>query len=261
MAKQRGIHQISGTVNNLTYYEQKYVRGGLIRRVNEGMSNRLKTDPAFANTRSKNAIFGMCSKIAAAVWKNVSTGMIHSNRPSVHARTTRFLYQYFSHQNFMLGDTPVFDAKFTRDFVNFLNSQIRIKITDFDPTIRTYEDNVAPTGMFPVTFTEDTMSLIIKKLNSSEVYIGGVRDASISVPLFDSTQKKYLSPVVLEEERHPMYLYREGSGDFDVDFPISRAMSGFKFWCVQFFPVLSKGKLKVPVLDRSVTSFIGYVNS
>lgn len=260
MAKQRGIHQISGTVNNLTYYEQKYVRGGLIRRVNEGMSNRLKTDPAFANTRSKNAIFGMCSKIAAAVWTNVSTGMINSNRPSVHARTTRFLYQYFSQQNFMLGDIPVFDAKFTRDFVNFLNSQIRIKITDFDSTIKTYDDSVEPSGDYPLTLNEDTMSLIIKKLNSSEVFIGGLRDASISAPLFDSTQNKYLTPVVLDEVRYPMRMYKEGSADLDFDLPISRAVSGFKFWCVQLFPVATKGKLKVPVLNRSITTFIGYVN-
>lgn len=261
MAKQRGIHQISGTVNNLTYYEQKYVRGGLIRRVNEGMSNRLKTDPAFANTRSKNAIFGMCSKIAAAVWTNVSTGMINSNLPSVHARTTRFLYQYFSQQNFKIGDTPVFDAKFTRDFVNFLNSQIRVKITDFDPTFITLEVNLPSTGVYSTSLTEDTMYLITKKLNSSEVYLGGLRDASISAPLFDSTQNKYLSPVVLEEERYPMILYRYGAGDLDADFPISRAVSGFKFWCVQLFPVALKGNLKIPVLNRSITTFIGYVNS
>lgn len=260
MAKQRGIHQISGTVNNLTYYEQKYVRGGLIRRVNEGMSNRLKTDPAFANTRSKNAIFGMCSKIAAAVWTNVSTGMINSNRPSVHARTTRFLYQYFTQQNFKLGDTPVFDARFTRDFLNFLNSQIRVKITDFDPNIKTFQDDVPSSGTFPFTFNGDTMSLISKKLNSSEVYIGGLRDASISVPLFDSTQNKYLSPVVLEEVRYPMKIYTVDGSDFDVDYPISRALSGFKFWCVQFFPVASEGNLKIPVLNRSITTFIGYVN-
>lgn len=261
MAKQRGIHQISGTINNLTYYEQKYVRGGLIRRVNEGMSERLKTDPAFVNTRSKNAIFGMCSKIAAAVWTNVSNGTINSIRPSVHARTTRFLYQYFSQQNFKLGDIPVFDAKFTRDFVNFLNSQIRIKLTDFDPTLKTFEDNLLSSGLFSLTLNEDTMCLVTKKLNSSVVYIGGRRDASISVPLFDKTQNKYLSPVVLEEERLPMNFYIEGKGDFDVDFPISRAVSGFKFWCVQIFPTVSLNEVLVPVLNRSITMFIGYVNS
>lgn len=261
MAKQRGIHQISGTINNLTYYEQKYVRGGLIRRVNEGMSGRLKTDPAFANTRSKNAIFGMCSKIAAAVWTQVSAGMINSTRPSVHARTTRFLYQYFSHQNFKLGDTPVFDANFTRDFVNFLNSQIRVKITDYDPIFVTIEDNLPSTGMYSLTLNEDTMYLITKKLNSSEVYIGGLRDASISAPLFDLTNNKYMSPIVLEETRYPMKLYKEGSGDFDVDFPISRAASGFKFWCVQLFPIVSRGLTKIPNLNRSITTFIGYVNS
>lgn len=67
MAKQRGIHQISGKINNLCYYEQKYVRGGLIRRINEAMSGRLKTDPVFENTRSANRLFGACSLMAKAL--------------------------------------------------------------------------------------------------------------------------------------------------------------------------------------------------
>lgn len=260
MAKQRGIHQISGTVNNLTYYEQKYVRGGLIRRVNEGMSERLKTDPAFENTRKKNAVFGMCSKIASAVWSQVPSASINATRPSVHARTTRFLYQYFAQQKFAIGDTPNFDANFTRRFVDFLNSQLRNKITDFQPYLKTYEDNTSSSGNYTITLDEGPMLNILEKLKSEELGVSGRRDVAIQAPLFDSSQNKYLDPEVLEEVRMPWYTYNAGDADFEFDLPISRALSGFKFWCVQIFPLEALGATFTPNFNRSITLFIGYVN-
>lgn len=260
MAKQRGIHQISGTVNNLTYYEQKYVRGGLIRRVNEGMSERLKSDPAFENTRKKNAIFGMCSKIAAAVWSQVPSASINATRPSVHARTTRFLYQYFTQKNLVLGDIPEFDGEFTQKFVNFLNSQLRIKLTDFQPYIKTYEDNLSSSGYHNIILGAGAMLEILKKLNTEYVGVSGRRDVAILAPLFDSSQNKYLSPQVLEEARLPWLQFDAGDDELDLDLPISRAVSGFKFWCVQVFPIVNRGTAFVPIFNRSITLFIGYAN-
>lgn len=260
MAKQRGIHQISGTVNNLTYYEQKYVRGGLIRRVNEGMSERLKTDPAFENTRRKNAVFGMCSKIAAAVWSQVPSASINATRPSVHARTTRFLYQYFAQKNFSLGDIPEFDAEFTRKFIDFLNSQLRNKITDFQPYLKTYEDNIGSSGTYNLSLDEGSMLNILGKLNAQQVGISGRRDVSLSPPLFDSSQNKYLAPQVLEEVRQPWMMFDPGDVDVSLSLPISRALSGFKFWCVQIFPIVYRAGSYIPVLNRSITIFIGYIN-
>lgn len=260
MAKQRGIHQISGTVNNLTYYEQKYVRGGLIRRVNEGMSERLKTDPAFENTRRKNAIFGMCSKIASAVWSQVPSASINATRPSVHARTTRFLYQYFAQKNLKLGDIPEFDADFTQKFIEFLNSQIRNKLTDFQPYLKMYDDNVGSSGYYTITLDEGPMLNILRKLNTEELGVSGRRDVAIQAPLFDSSQNKYLAPQVLEEVRLPWYTFNAGDVDLVFDLPITRALSGFKFWCVQVFPLAPRGATYVPNFNRSITLFIGYNN-
>lgn len=89
MAKQRGIHQISGTINNLCYYEQKYVKGGLIRRVNEGMSGRLKDDPAFANTRIANREFGMCSIYAKQFLYTLGFRANYMTYPSRQAQLTK----------------------------------------------------------------------------------------------------------------------------------------------------------------------------
>lgn len=65
MAKQSGIHQLLGKVGEHSYYQQTGVNGGLVRRINQGMAERVKTDAAFANTRLNNAEFGQAGAIAA----------------------------------------------------------------------------------------------------------------------------------------------------------------------------------------------------
>lgn len=70
MAKQSGLHQLKGKVEGYSYYRQSGVKGGLMRRINEGMSSRVKSGAEFANTRLNNAEFGNgadVAKIAAAL--------------------------------------------------------------------------------------------------------------------------------------------------------------------------------------------------
>lgn len=65
MAKQSGLHQIKGKVGEHSYYRQTGVASGLIRSINQGLSERVKTDQAYLNTRLNNAEFGQACKIAA----------------------------------------------------------------------------------------------------------------------------------------------------------------------------------------------------
>jgi len=65
MAKQSGLHQIKGKVGEHSYYRQTGVESGLIRSINQGLSERVKTDQAYVNTRLNNAEFGQACKIAA----------------------------------------------------------------------------------------------------------------------------------------------------------------------------------------------------
>lgn len=65
MAKQSGLHQINGKVGEHSYYRQTGVASGLIRSINQGLSEKVKTDEAYVNTRLNNAEFGQACKIAA----------------------------------------------------------------------------------------------------------------------------------------------------------------------------------------------------
>lgn len=69
MAKQSGLHQIKGKVGEHSYYSQTGVIGGLIRSINQGLSEKVKTAEAFANTRLNNAEFGQAGRIASVLAK------------------------------------------------------------------------------------------------------------------------------------------------------------------------------------------------
>ena len=71
MPKQSGIHGIRGKINGVSYYSSKN-GGQLIRKINEGMSSRVKTAKEYANTRLNNAEFGAAGTLAGAIVRPIS---------------------------------------------------------------------------------------------------------------------------------------------------------------------------------------------
>lgn len=82
MAKQSGIHQLRGKVGEMSYYRQAGVEPGLVRKINQGMSARVKTADEFANTRLNNSEFKNANFFA--------TWAYHAVRPSWRAMFRRF---------------------------------------------------------------------------------------------------------------------------------------------------------------------------
>lgn len=64
MAKQSGIHQLRGKVGEHSYYRQTGINTGLMRSINQGLSERVKTSEEFANTRLNNTEFGAAANVA-----------------------------------------------------------------------------------------------------------------------------------------------------------------------------------------------------
>lgn len=71
MAKQSGIHQLRGKVGEHSYYRQTGIVPGLVRGINQGMSARVKTDEAYANTRLNNVEFKGANQLATASFNSV----------------------------------------------------------------------------------------------------------------------------------------------------------------------------------------------
>lgn len=72
MAKSSELLGLRGKVAGKSFYAMKGVEGTLVRSINEGMSNRVKNDAAYANTRLNAAEFGSAGSMAGAVIRTVS---------------------------------------------------------------------------------------------------------------------------------------------------------------------------------------------
>lgn len=72
MPKQSGIYQIKGKFENRSYYRPKNMSTGVFRSINPTMSERVKKDANFVNTRSNAAEFG-----CATSWSGQTLGFLH----------------------------------------------------------------------------------------------------------------------------------------------------------------------------------------
>lgn len=71
MAKQSGIHQLRGKVGEMLYYRQSGITGGLVRTINQAMSERVKKGQEYVNVRLNNAEFGHACRIAGALGRSI----------------------------------------------------------------------------------------------------------------------------------------------------------------------------------------------
>lgn len=94
MAKQRGVVQLSGRVDNLCYYQQKRVKGGLVRRLNQAMSERAKTGEEFENFRTANSYFGACSMCAGAMLNLLGDKVRFLTKPNRQGLLTKYILEY-----------------------------------------------------------------------------------------------------------------------------------------------------------------------
>lgn len=72
MAKQIGIHPISGKFGNAVYYQGEQV-GAVMRKTYDALGDRVKTAAEYANTRRNNSEFGMTSHVAGTLIRQIKS--------------------------------------------------------------------------------------------------------------------------------------------------------------------------------------------
>ena len=72
MAKGQSTFRQLGKIDGRKYYQVKGVDGIVSQSINQGMSNRVKNDAAYANTRLNNAEFGGAGSTAGAIARALS---------------------------------------------------------------------------------------------------------------------------------------------------------------------------------------------
>lgn len=110
MAKQSGIHQLKGKVGEMSYYQTTGISGGLVRRINQGLSERVKTDEAFANTRLNNAEFGQAGAIAAVLARFIVPKFRPMVLPFSQAKIAKYLLEAIKQSTGNWGERNVMDT-------------------------------------------------------------------------------------------------------------------------------------------------------
>lgn len=243
MAKQRGIHQISGKVNNLCYYQQKYVRGGLIRRINEAMSGRLKTDPVFERTREANSVFGMCSLLSSTFFDAFGLGRREMLYPSVHAKFTAALLKIFK-----ANAEGTYGYVFPENFIAIMSAAIYFNSygrNSRSPLFSFFTPNysdlpVNEDGIAEVTIPKNVMEDYCKKNGAVRVWYSVYKTFSIGTPLFVPDTGKYVKYGYV---RNPGFLnrnYNLSDGDLKIPIEIGNTPLELNYVLVVMYPIVPK---------------------
>lgn len=240
MAKQRGTHQISGTINNLVYYQQKYVRGGLIRRQNEAMSNRLKEDPIFNNTRDANALFGGCMMLSSALLSFGTRRLVVMTRPSRNANLTASLLRMYQAVNGSDKGAAIDISQFSAaSLLEATDRIMKTPVSRFFNDIGRYYKNVIVGSDIDVDFTAESLTRYAELCKVNRLQIEFFGPAFISTSEKDATSKKFLAPEVYANRVVDTHTWNIGDGDLSVTLSavINTAPRGFLFCSI--LPVVS----------------------
>lgn len=259
MAKQRGIHQISGIINNLCYYEQKYVRGGLIRRVNEAMSGRLKTDPVFENTRQSSYVFGMCSILAAQIFSCFGNRSSFLFRPSRQAKFTKYLLSQYQAQN---GKTARQTLKVTDVLLNtlpmFIDRILKSRLSDYGIYLGNVleVDGTASNHIYRIPKTTLEQACMQNGVEEVAFIIRGAHN--VQMPTYDPVSRRYIAGDVFYKQLYVTQTWRLGdddlsitlnSGVYDTGYSFAVVTMGFVTGYLGVSPIFLQGKNAMAVVS------------
>lgn len=241
MAKQRGIHQISGKINNLCYYEQKYVRGGLIRRINEAMSERLKTDPVFANTRYANTIFGGCSLLASCILDFFGSRNTYLFKPYRHSLLTKLVLSYFFNKN-DASKYPLImtESSGTLYLPGIIDGIVKNKIRDSFPELPNTVYGLNLDDEYTFVFSSRSLLNFCAKYKCEGVQISISNPHYIYALSFDSLTGKYVEADYNPGGRGMYANFLKNEINEDIEFTVSTGDTddAVTFWVVYATPIL-----------------------
>lgn len=217
MAKQRGTHQIAGKINNLVYYEQKYIRGGLIRRQNEAMSGRLKEDVVFAGTREANSLFGACMMMSGAILSVLGYRRNLISKPSVNGLLTASVLRMYQSANDYNKSVPVNLGNF--DAASFLESTdilMKNRISRYFNGLNRIYYNVSPNGDFDVDIVAEPLAEFSKITGCERIKISIAPCVSISSIVKDGVSGKFIAPTITSRRFYKEMTWRVGDGDISL---------------------------------------------
>lgn len=247
MAKQRGPHQLSGKINNLCYYTQKGVRGGLVRRINDGMSERLKVGEEFANTRLANSVFGMCSMFAGQILNQTNARNIYLFRADRQAIFTKKLFEYYKiEKGFDSNESFGNSLRFQTYLARIFDDLVKNKFSDFFAPVQDSFTADDVDYSLPFSLSVDELTNYCKTVGCIGVNIIFNGAFNLYPPLRTELEGKFelgaLEPPLYRPYSFNWYL---GDDEFELVRPMTLWDDGINLAFIKITPILSETKGKV----------------
>lgn len=199
MAKQSGIHQLRGKVGEHSYYRQTGVQSGLVRSINQGMSSRVKTDEAFANTRLNNREFGQAGRLAAVLARYISPKFRPMVLPFSQSKMAKIILEYIKQDsdNFW-GQRNLTQSNSGDAQVTALNSVVKNNFDNFGLSV-VVDEEASTLAVTPSVETQNKFSAIgadgfILRFAATTTWIGEwtavIRDYAPSGPMANYYQNR-----------------------------------------------------------------------
>lgn len=239
MAKQRGVVQLSGRVDNLCYYQQKGVRGGLVRRVNLAMGERVKTDPEYQNFRVANSYFGACSMCASAILKMTGPRVSFLHKGSRQAILTKGIFdlqkRYYSAN---MPDEVAFQPQMAFYLPLVYEDIVKNKMSKFFPSVPLFFTEVISGSTVVLFIQEDELfnfcsfneCIGVRFLWTDTCYLYGVARDPI-------TQKFYFPDNNYNSGRNSVNWYI-GDGELEIHLKSSDADDACRFAILIALPII-----------------------
>ena len=206
--------QLSGRVDNLCYYQQKRVRGGLVRRINLAMSDRLKSDPVFRRTREANSIFGMCSMSASTLIECFGLGTREMLVPDIQSRLTKTFLEIFKSQSrHNFGDdliySPSTGARICHAFNSFSRNRSNPLVSFFPGEVFSSE----PTADTMVTLPDNLLESYCVERGLRGIRFRIYRTFYAGISIFNTQSQKYIKGTYARGRYEDIPDWTIGDGD------------------------------------------------
>ena len=220
MAKQKGIHQLKGKVGGMSYYQQSGVTDGLVRRIPEGLSSRVKTADEYANTRLNNDEFKSANAMATFAFRAVPNRKASMMRRFAIAEMTK------SALEFVKGGSGQWGQRIpTETFDNIMVDMLErhAKFGPYAGEFGTFDDFTIANDQVVGGFSLDaTQAADLASKGITGFYALVVRGAMASLVDNDGFVRQYFGVSSI----NPINVTDLSENDYNITFPISPASLG-----------------------------------
>lgn len=259
MAKQRGVVQLSGRVDNLCYYQQKRVIGGLVRRVNLAMSERVKSDSVFNRLRIANSFFGACSMCASAIIQMTGSRAYFLHLGDRQAILTKKIYElqktYYSDT---LGTDVIFNNTTSFYLSQCYDGIVKNKMSNFFPSVPYLFDNVPVGSRLVITIPSIELENYCRFHKCKGVQFLTVQECYLYGTTKQADTGKFIYPDNGSSSTRNIYTWLVGGEDLDITPKISIYDDACNFVIVMAMPIVGQvGGRNITKLTGSTARLIG----